>query len=570
MQVHYLVSITAPHTHLVQVTLKAQRDSEQQRLQVFLPSWSPGSYLMREYARHIRTLSASTLDNIPLSCQQIAKGTWEIDWTNSPVATQAILDFQIVYEVYCHEFSVRTCHVDSTHAFLHAPAYLLGIKDVALCNPIIRLQFPEEWQNVTTGLEALSKYPHCYIATDYDQLLDCPIEIGNHETDTFYVNNKAHHIGFYGDIFPHVYDLRQDIQSLVELISHTMNSMPYTHYAFIAHFIPRLYGGIEHSNSAALQFDGRKLANRKEYIRWLGLVAHEYFHTWNIKRIRPTELAQFDYCQENYTRMLWLAEGLTSFMDDLFVLRAGLCTIEEYLEKIREDFARYYATEGRRFHSLEDSSFNAWIKLYRPDENTANSSISYYLKGGLVFALLHIQLLAFGKKIDDLLHLLWQAYQENPSTGVSLSDILAMITQLSNANLAAQFHHWITNTDEINFADFYQKIGIQFVWKPESTVWLGIEFEPRVDKIIIKSLRLDAPAYQSGLNAGDEIIAVNHQRVTLEDMQKLDILIPYQNYQFLIARSERVLDIDVNTGVKPDTLDKLLIIDRDKALAALL
>ncbi|EIJ41500.1 putative protease with the C-terminal PDZ domain [Beggiatoa alba B18LD] len=569
MQVHYLVNIPAPQTHIVQVTLKAQRQPEQQRLQFFLPAWSPGSYLVREYARHIRSLSARTSALLPLFCQQISKDTWEIDWTKSSIETQNSLDFQIDYEVYCHELTVRTAHIDNTHAFLHAPAYLLGIKNVALINPIIYLQFPNEWQSITTGLEALSKYPYCYIASDYDQLLDCPIEIGNQTTDTFYVNNKAHHIGFYGDIYPHPYSLRQDMQTLVETISQTMQSMPYNHYAFIVHFAPRLYGGLEHSNSSTLQFDGRKLGNRKEYIRWLGLVAHEYFHTWNIKRIRPADFAQLDYAQENYTRMLWLAEGLTSFVDDLFVYRAGLCSLEEYLERICEDLNRYYTIQGRYFHSLEDSSFNAWIKLYRPDENTANSSISYYLKGGLIFALLNIQLSQFGKHIDDFLHLLWQDYQTNPQAGITTEQVLAMITSLSNAEVSTEFYRFISTTEEIDFASFYQQIGVQFIWKSSGKAWLGAEFEYRGERVLIKTVHLNSPAYASGLNAGDEILAINRQRITVDDMQKLEILLSEQTYDFLIARTEQILELPIMTGKAPETLDKLAVIDAEKARSVL-
>ncbi len=436
MKVSYLVEIEDPHLHLVKVTLKGKRSTGTAQLDVFLPSWSPGSYLMREYSRHVRWVRATQDNGEVLWVEQTAKGTWRLDWDRSQLKAPAD-GFSFTYQIYLHELTVRTSHVDATHAFLHGPSYLVGVVGEPLPAPTIEFRFPPLWSHLSTSLtEAVAgaRDSFVYTAANYDELVDCPVEIGCHETDGFMAGGVPHALAFYGEVYPHGNNLKKDFQTIVETVAATMGgTYPFDHYQFITHFAPKLYGGLEHLNSTALHFDGRRLGVRKDYLTFLSLTAHEYFHAWNVKRIRPKELGPFDYRNEAYTTLLWLAEGLTSFMDDLFVYRAGLATLEEYLDFVKGNLDTFLATPGRRFHSLEDSSYNAWIKLYRPDENLRNSSVSYYLKGGLVFMALHADLQAKGKGIDDLLALLWQDYQSRPAIGVTKEQVYGMVESLGGA-----------------------------------------------------------------------------------------------------------------------------------------
>ncbi|MFT6604536.1 MAG: putative metalloprotease with PDZ domain, partial [Bacteriovoracaceae bacterium] len=307
MKLHYSISIETPENHIVKVKLTGKREATDKHLNFFLPSWSPGSYLMREYSRNIRWFKAETSNGEVLQHEQTAKGVYAVDFENSDLNKKDD-NFCITYEIYCHELTVRTSHVDASHAFLHGPSYLMGIMGRDLVDPELSLKFPASWSKVTTGLKDISpkREEFLYSAENYDVLIDAPIEIGCHETDGFMFEGKEHHLAWYGDLLPHNENLKKDIEVIVKEVSSTFSSIPYENYTFITHFVPGKFGGLEHLNSTALQFSAMAMQNRKSYLQWLALVAHEYFHTWNVKRIRPKELGPFDYLNENYTKMHWL------------------------------------------------------------------------------------------------------------------------------------------------------------------------------------------------------------------------------------------------------------------------
>ncbi len=567
MKIHYLVEIDKPESHLVKVCLNI-KSLTTNNFKVFMPSWSPGSYLMREYARHIRWFGASLSNGEPLFYQQIAKGIWEIDITKSDLKSKAT-DFCIQYEIYCKELTVRTSHVDQSHAFLHGPSYLMGVLGEKMIDPTIEFRFPLSWSKISTSLTDVSKerQTFLYTAPDYDTLIDCPVEIGCHETDGVMVLGKPHQLAFYGDQYPHQNNLKSDFKKIIEVVAkHFNNDLPYENYLFLTHFSPKLYGGLEHLNSTALHFDGRKLGSRKDYLNYLSLVAHEYFHLWNVKRIRPKELGPFDYLSEAYTSLLWLAEGLTSFMDDLFVYRASLSTFEEYLDVVKGNLETYLSTPGRKYHSLEQSSFNAWIKLYRPDENLKNSSVSYYLKGGLVFTVLHSLLLEKGKSIDDLLRSLWSDYKLRPETGVVREDIYRMIKELGGDEVLQQFATMVETTFDIDFDTAFKRMGLELKWSDSGLPWIGAEFEFSGDRVIVKTVLLDSPAYKSGLNAGDEILFLNGLRFLREDADKLSALLLIDKcYEFVVSRLGKMNKIEIIPVKAPRQLKEISILDRKKA-----
>jgi predicted metalloprotease with PDZ domain len=568
MKLRYLVEIENPKTHIVKVKIDSIRPDDMDKVQFFLPSWSPGSYLMREYSKNVRNFKVLNKTGEFLFFEQIEKGIWEIDWNVSDVISQS-LEFSVEYEVYCHDLTVRTCHIDESHAFLHGPAYLMGVEDSDF-NFEIEFKFPALWSKLHTGLTDISKKREqfLYTAETYDDLLDCPVEIGCHDSDGFEFDGKDHHVIFYGDQYDHPYDLKADIKTIVETVASHFNSVPYDSYLFMTHLVKNKFGGLEHKNSTALQFDGRVLKNRKDYINWLCLVAHEYFHTWNVKRIRPIELGPFIYTEENYTRMHWLTEGLTSFMDELFVLRTDLITLKEYLTMQKQNLARYYSIAGKKFHSLEDSSFNAWVKLYRPDEFSNLSSISYYLKGGLVFSTLHFEFNKIGKSINDLLTALWDHYNKNPKVGVTKTEVLDMIESIGNKEIRDQFELRISTTEDIDFDTYYADNGMQFIWEESNKAYLGIDWEFKGANPFIGKVHLDGPAYKSGLNAGDEVIAVNHIRFNNIDANSLDnILTANKVYTFTVSRLEKLIEINVTVGVEPRVLKDIVVIDEKKALS---
>lgn len=568
MKAHYLVQIEKPENHHVKVTLKLERPKGAKKVQVFLPSWSPGSYLMREYARHVRWFEASQQNGEVLFHTQLAKGIWEIDWESSDLKTTQA-EFQVSYEVYCKELTVRTSHVDASHAFLHGPTYLMGVVGESLSHPTIEFRFPSLWSKLSTGLKDIStkREVFLYSSEDYDTLLDSPVEIGCHETDGFEFQGIPHHMAHYGDLYPHKQNIKEDLKKIVATVArHFDNDLPYDQYLFLTHFVPKLYGGLEHLNSTALQFDGRKLVNKKDYQAYLSLAGHEYFHLWNVKRIRPLELGPFDYVNENYTSMLWLAEGMTSFMDDLFVYRAGISTIEEYLEVVKANFDVFFSTPGRNYHSLEQSSFNAWVKLYRPDENSKNSSVSYYLKGGLVFMVLHSLFLAKGKSINDLLKALWLDFKKRPETGVTRDDVYQMVREIGGEDVLLKFSNMVETTQDIDFDTALKSMGVEMRWIETNTPWIGVEWEFNADRATVKTVLLDSPAHKAGLNAGDEILFLNGLRFLREDVERFNSLVMIdQPYELIVSRMSKLQRVEITPVKAPRMLKELAVTNRELA-----
>ncbi len=565
MKAHYIVDIETPEQNLVKVTLKLTRPEKADKLSVFLPSWSPGSYLMREYARHIRWIECQQENGEVLFHTQKAKGQWEIDWKASQLKKPS-QNFQVSYVIYLNELTVRTSHVNISHAFLHGASYLMGVVGEKLPKPTIEYRFPPVWSKLSTSMKDVSKdrEKFLYEANDYDDLVDCPVEIGCQETDGFLALGKPHNLAFYGTTFPHKENLKKDMQTIVETVAaHFRGELPYDQYLFLTHFGPKIRGGLEHANSTVLQFDGRKLGLRKEYLSYLSLVAHEFFHTWNVKRIRPVELGPFDYLNENYTSLLWLAEGLTSWMDDLLVYRAGLCSMEEYLEQVKINLEILNWTPGKKFHSLEMSSFNAWIKLYRPDENARNSSVSYYLKGGLVFMALHSLLLEKGKSVDDLLLLLWDGYKAKPEKGVTREEVYDMVKVLGGEEILNSFSTMVETTQDIDFESVMKRMGCEMVWQESKAPYLGMDWEYVGERVVVKQVTLDSPAYKAGINPGDEMIFMNGLRFLREDAQ--DLMTVNTPYEFIISRLGKVERFEVIPVGSPRTLKEIAI--RDKKLA---
>lgn len=571
MKLHYSISIENPDSHLVKVSLTGKKSSSEESLTFFLPSWSPGSYLMREYGKNIRWFSAQSSNGERLHHEQTAKGQYFVNWSKSDLK-KSDDEFCITYEIYCHELTVRTSHVDNSHAYLHGPSFLMGVLDHEMKDPELTLKFPECWSKVTTGLKDISEKREIfhYTADDYDTLIDAPIEIGCHETDGFKHEGKDHHLAYYGSLLPHNEDFKKDIKKIVETVSSTFSSIPYDDYSFIVHFVPGKFGGLEHLNSTALQYCSVGTQSRKGYIQWLALVAHEYFHTWNVKRIRPRELGPFDYVNEAYTRMHWLTEGLTSFMDEVFIYRAGLCTLEEYLDMQKDNINRYLNTPGRKFHSLEDSSFNAWIKLYRPDENSLNSTVSYYNKGGIVFWCLNALLHKKGKRINEFLDLLWQSYLDRPEIGLDSEEVYAMIKEIGGEEILSTFQTWIQTTEEIDLETIFKDAGFEFEYENQDKPWLGFRPEYKGDRVFVKDVFMDGPAFKAGLNAGDELIAINNMRSLkgrFDDHQKY--VFKDKPYAFTVSRLETLMSVDLIPGTGPKVLKSIKIIDSKTADAVL-
>lgn len=561
--VNYKIKVEEPWTHYVKVSGEFTWEGDESKIFLALPVWSPGSYLVREYSRHLRKMRFLLPSGEFLYFEKVAKNRWLIDGeqTNSDLKGKKI---SFEYEVYCNEVSVRTSHVNLDHAFLHGPTLFLHVEGYENYPIELGIEFPPCWSKVNTSLEDISPQRQIFLykASNYDELIDTPIEIGNQETDGFRVGGKDHFLVWMG--LPHKVhgNLKKDLKTIVEKVSEFWGEIPYDQYTFIGHFLPKTYGGLEHLNSTAVQYDPFEVGSEKGYRDFLGLLAHEYFHTWNVKRVRPLELGPFNYNEENYTRMHWLTEGLTSFVDDLFVFNSGLSSEEYFLETLKRKFNAYMTTPGRFFDSVEEASFDAWIKLYRPDENSKNSTINYYLKGALCFFCLNSLLYIQGRKLKDFTDLLWERYKKDPSRGVDKDEVLSMIESLIGKKATDEFESYLSQTGDLPLEESAERCGLKLEWKESSELDWGFSWKIDGENLFVENVVLDGPGYKSGLNHGDEILAVEGIRLSKTNYKQWEkTLKKDENLGLLISRHGKLMQIDTTVGKKVKEIEKIVVKD---------
>ncbi len=545
----YRVSIPKPHTHRVVVELTA-RGLARGPAVFRLPAWSPGSYKIRDYARNVIRLEARDARGRPLAARKRDKQTWEVDRRGSAVV-------HLVYEVYCNEKTVRTCHVDDRHAFLQGPAlflYLDGQKDRAVR---LRVDLPRGW-HISTGLDPVPGTANAFRAPGYDDFVDCPLEIGTHKVIEFAQGGRPHRFAIYGkgngDGRKIVADTRRLVAQAAKIFG---GPLPYRHYTFLLALYGAGAGGLEHKNSTALITTRGAFQPRSRYLGFLGLVAHEFFHTWNVKRIRPEPLGPFDYEREVYTRALWVLEGFTSYFDHLIVRRAGLMTRAEYLGKLGEQIQRFRETPGRSVQDLESSSFDAWIKHYQPDENTPNATVSYYEKGSLVALLLDLEIRRRSggrRRLDDLMRLLWRRYGVH-DRAFAEREIQGLAEEVAGGPLAGFFADFVRGTVELPFEEAFAPVGVELAYDgPPDTqeATLGVRLAGRSGPAIVGAVLADGPAYRDGLNARDEIVAWNGARIDSGSLsERLSQGRPGDRVRLTVFRDDELRSLRVALGAKP-------------------
>jgi predicted metalloprotease with PDZ domain len=517
----YTVAMPQPHTHLYTVTLEVA-GLHTTMTDFVLPSWTPGSYLIRDYARHIQAFSAEA-GGTPLHWYKTAKDCWRVEHGNADT-------LHIHYLVYAYELTVRTSHLDASHGYFNGTTLFMYMPERTAAPLWLQVEVPGNWL-VTTGLahHSITQKRNCNVwtfhAADYDELVDSPVECGTHRLLTFEVDSVEHRIALWGHGNEDEARLVADTRKIVETNRRLFGSLPYRTYTFILH-LANGWGGLEHRNSVTNLVDRWTFQPERSYERFLGLQSHEFFHVWNVKRIRAAPLGPFDYRRENYTRQLWAMEGVTSYYDNLNLVRAGLLTPERYLALLTEDMLALQRRPGRALHSLEQSSFDAWIKLYRPDENSDNTTVSYYLKGSLVTLLLDMELrLQSGgtRSFDDVLRYLAEHYPITgpgiPEAGGYLAAIEA-VAEGANGAYRTFFERYITGTDELDYARAFAVVGIVPRWGYTRTpraggtpAWLGMRCRSDHGHTLVASVRSDGPAFRDGISAHDELLALDGMRI---------------------------------------------------------
>lgn len=564
-RIAYALAMPRPHTHLFEVTITIDGWSEP-RLDLVMPSWTPGSYMIREYARHVQGF-AVTSDGHPARWEKSAKDTWTVQ---TPLGGR----LKVSYRVYAHDLTVRTCHLDATHGFVNGAAVFLLVLGHTQEPLTLELSVPARWQ-VATGLEALGGGNGIFRfkARDYDELVDGPVECGTHRLLEFDVDGIPHRIALWGRGNEDEARLVEDTAALVRSQREFFGGVPYKRYLFIVHLAAGR-GGLEHRNSAVFLVDRFGFRPRASYERFLELVSHEFFHAWNVKRVRPSPLGPFDYRRENHTRQLWTMEGVTSYYEKRFMAAAGLYSKERFLERMAEEISSLQSQPGRAVQSLEEASFDAWIKHYRPDENSGNAAISYYQKGALVAMMLDLEIRALtsrAKSLDDVLrHLAHQATLSDAGFAEPDGYLTAVETVAGEHGGAFRrfFDRYVSGTVELDYDAALRHAGLSVVWSRPAehdgarTGWIGCTTRVDGRALIVASVRSDSPAEAAGLYAGDELIALDGQRV---DATRLPLRLaerpPGATVRATVFRREELLEIPIVMGEAPAESAAIVPID---------
>ncbi len=540
--IHYVVAMSQPETHLFEVTLHLV-DYPSPILDLKLPVWTPGSYLVREYAKNLQDFVAFTEDK-PLPWRKIGKNHWQID-------KKAVSELTIRYRIFANELSVRTNHLDATHGYFNGAALFFRITGWE--NQPIRVTIVPprpEWQ-VTTALPPIGEEKNTFLAGDFDTLVDTPFEIGRHQLYKFEVLGKPHELAIWGQGNFEAHQMIADIQKIIQVEAQMFGGLPYERYVFLLHLFSQAFGGLEHKNSCSLIYQRFGFRAQEKYDRFMQLVAHEFFHLWNVKRIRPKALEVFDYDQENYTPSLWFCEGTTSYYDLLIPLRAEIYDVQSYLNKLSKEITRYEITPGRKVQPVSESSFDAWIKLYRPDANSGNSQISYYLKGEMVSLLLDLLIRSTHdnqRSLDDVMLKMWQQFGQD-EIGYTPEQLQEVIESVAGIDLTDFFKRYIDGTDDLPFNQYLEPFGLQLVAEQQEEPYLGVRINTENGREMIKFVEAGSPAQIGGIDAGDELLAIDGIKVTagglsdrLKDYQpndKIEVAVFHQDelrtYSIILA-----------------------------------
>ena len=544
------ISLTQPHRQLVQVRIAVK--PQQRRLRLSLPEWTPGSYLIRHYVRRLEGLELWQADR-RLALQRRAVAAWQAQ-------LNSLEPIEIRYQLLAPELTVRTSQLTAEHAFLAMASVVLAIEGERWSAHRLSLELPEAWQPFV----ALPQQPDgSWIAADYDQLIDTPVEAGPHPCHRFELAGVPHRwVEWGGDLAREDPAWLGDLQQLCLACCRLMGvERPAAdHYLFVLHRTASGYGGLEHDNGSVLQFGRRALAKPEGRRQLLQLVAHEYLHQWNVRRLRPLELATYDYDQAVVIPSLWFAEGVTSYLDQLLPLAAGLSGEAELLEDLGADLSRYLLTAGRQVQSLQASSEEAWVKLYLADAHSGSSQVSYYLKGAVLALVLDLRLRQRGYCLPLVLQQLWRSHGAI-GRGYRQAELIAAFAA-HDPELSELLPQWLNSTEDPPIAEALAVVGLRLQPEIAPEPWLGWQLEATNAGLILQRLQRDSPAQLAGLLAGDELLALDGVRLrSPEDLTPLWAAAPWcQPRQLLWVRDGLVRSGEI-TAAAPAVQRWRLLVD---------
>ncbi|WP_104500392.1 M61 family metallopeptidase [Acinetobacter indicus] len=558
---HYQIEFDDYRQHLIHVTLRFLANPTQV---LALPTWIPGSYLIREFSKHIEAVKAYDEAGRILKIQKFEKNKWRLFNTDHELIT-------VEYDVYAYDLSVRGAYVDQTRLYVNPACACLGLEGQEDKAIEVEVFLPNELKHfqLATGLVAKSLVKGRYTlkAKNYAELIDAPFELAEQTRFSFDAAGIPHEFVVSGKHAMNAARMQQDLEKICATEIAMFGSAPFQDYTFMTMATGNSYGGLEHPNSTSLitPRDDLPKANEpeepsKEYQRFLGLCSHEYFHSWLVKFIRPDSFVNYDLNREGYTSLLWIFEGFTSYYDDLILLRSGVVNQESYIALLKAQIDRYLQNPGRAIQTVAESSFDAWVKFYRQDENSNHAGTSYYNKGCLVALCLDLGLRLRGSSLDELMRKLY----DNAQQGIQVHErtIYELCQELTGDSWAEQINHLINTTEELPLDQLFPEFGLSYSLKNDKRLPLGLKLADKPEGVLVQAARRDGQAAQAGLSAHDVIIAIDG----LKASSKLIEQYAKQSVSFTVHafRRDELMQFEVNAAGSELTEVELKVEDQAK------
>ncbi len=505
VKIDFEISFIEPQAHYAEVEMNIS-GLLKDYVDIKMPVWAPGSYLVREFAKSVEGFSATAAGK-NLRFEKVSKNAWRIYSSKAK-------NLKINYRVYAFETSVRTAFITDSHAFLSSTGIFMYPEGLLKSPSTVTIKPFKTWSKVSTGLEPVVGKPFTYTAANFDILFDSPIEVGNQDIFEFTASGVKHEVAMFGGGNYDKERLKVDMAKVVEQATAIYGENPNKHYTFIVHNFTAGGGGLEHLNSTVLGASKNGYSTEKGYKGFLELVAHEYHHLWNVKRLRPIALGPFDYDNENYTTNLWVAEGFTSYFENKFMLRAGFKTLLETAQALVTNIATVSNTPGSKIQSAAEASYDAWIKNYRPNENSGNTSISYYSKGEVIGTLMDLEIANAtkgAKSLDNVMHDMYAAYYKKLGRGYTDAEFKAMVEKISGIDFTEFWKKYINGTDAIEYEKYFGYAGIKVTDDNagKNAPYLGIASKKVEGKMMVSSVSRNSAAWDGGLNFNDELVSVD-------------------------------------------------------------
>lgn len=570
---HYQLGMSQPHTHLFEVDFTvSQINKSENQLDFIMPVWRSGRYVILDFAGGVQefTAYAGNDRNKKLPWSKVDKMTWR-------VKTEGQATVSISYKVYANEFNLRTRGLNDQHAFVDGSAVFMYIEKFRHQRLTLHVKPYGDW-HVSTGLDRVAGKTNHFYAPSFDYLADCPLEIGNQQDFEFEVEGKKHYLSIFGEGNWDKDKLLERLRKVIETNFKFWGDLPYQHYTFMVHSAPGMGGGTEHINSTIMGINPFAFRTETGYDRFTSLSMHEFFHTWNVKQLRPAGINPYDFTKENYSPSFWISEGTTDYYTMLLMRRAGFYSVNRVLADLGNMIRNDRQRPGRTVQSLEESSFDAWVKFWKQSENGQNREVSYYDKGGDVSLLLDLEIRHRSENRGSLDRVLREMFKRFPLKGPGFSpeDFQKVVEEVGEGSFDEFFSKYVRGTAEIDFAKFFGYAGLEVQERQSNPAkpWLGIATREREGQTMITAVIAGSPAYEAGLNVGDELVALEGYRVrsnqvtdrlsdfNIDDSIRLTVFRAEQLREFQVKlQAEEIPEFTVKHRDNPTELQKKIYED---------